>query len=273
MPSLPQNAIIAPMKKNITCIIAAVAFACGIAIGYVTCSKLHEGQETEHTEQTVPKRKSAIRNADVNALRNRIKELERQLSERNAALQANKEPGKATQTATVTPPAQAEERRGPPTAADMRARMEEIRKNDPQRYAQMTNRFARMHSRNRARVMNQLSILGNVDMSRLSNAEREVHDQYQEAVARREELREMLNPQNEDVTEEQRRELFKEMRELDELTRKLAESERNTLLTQTVRDLGASESEANEFVETISAIYEATQVRGPGGFGRRPPRP
>ena len=261
------------MKKNITCIIAAVAFACGLAIGYVICSKPHEGQETEYTEQTVPKRKSAIRNADVNALRNRIKELEKQLSERNAALQANKEPDKATQTAKVTPPAQAEERRGPPTAADMRARMEEIRKNDPQRYAQMTNRFARMNSRNRTRALNQLNILDSVDTSRLSSTEREVHDQYQEAVARREELREMLNPQNEDVSEEQRRELFKEMRELDELTRKLAESERTTLLTQTVRDLGASESEAGEFVETISAIYEATQVRGPGGFRGRPPRP
>lgn len=95
-----------------------------------------------------------------------------------------------------------------------------------------------------------------------------MHDQYQEAVSRREELREMLNPQNEDIPEEQRRELFNEMRELDRLTMELAESERNTLLMQAARDLGATGQEASDFIETISAIYEATQVRG----GPRPPR-
>lgn len=240
----------------------------------MACSKLHKGQGAEHTEQDVPKQKSAIRNADVSALRNRIKELERQLSKRDTALQATKAPDPATPAADAVPSTRTDERRGPPTAADMRARMEAIRKNDPQRYTQMTNRFARMNSWNRTRALNQLSILGRVDLSRLSGAEREVHDRYQEAVVRREELREMLNPQNEDITEEQRRELFREIRELDDSASKLAESERHTLLTQTVRDLGASESEANEFVEIISAIYEATQVRGgPGGFGRRPPRP
>ena len=78
----------------------------------------------------------------------------------------------------------------------------------------------------------------------------------------------MLNPQNEEITEEQRRELFNEMRELDRLTMELAESERNTLLMQAAKDLGATGQEASDFIETISAIYEATQVRG----GPRPPR-
>lgn len=122
------------------------------------------------------------------------------------------------------------------------------------------------------RTQNQLDILGSVDRTRLTAAERDVHDQYQEAVARREELREMLAPDNADVTEEQRHELFKEMRDLDRTTRELANAERQTLLTRTAQDLGIAESDAKDFVETMSAIYEATQSHGgPGGSPPPPP--
>ncbi len=260
------------MKRTTILGIALGAFACGIAIGYVSCTKAASGDDATMDDLATPRQRSAIRDADASLLRKRIRELERQLNSMKAAQQAEAKPSQSTeQTPDDKPAEQASDRNAPPhppTAADMRARMEELRKNNPQRYAQMTNRFARMRSRSRDRAQNQLNILGSVDLSRLSKSEREVHDQYQEAVSRREELREMLNPQNEDVSEEQRRELFNEMRELDRLTMELAESERNTLLMQAARDLGATGSEANDFIETISAIYEATQVRG----GPRPPR-
>ncbi len=254
--------------------ISVAALICGGAIGY----HLRPSGESPNVETDVaskPKRSTKANDADIPLLKRRIRELERQLAKREPQTQwiapeTEREPSAVTTTNATT----RAERRGPPTAAEMRARMEEMRKNDPQRYAQMTNRFARMRQRNLNRVQNQLDILGSVDRSRLTKAEQDIHDQYQEAVARREELRELINPQNEDVSEEQRREVFRELRELDRLTQRLAESERNTLLTQTVRDMGIKESEASEFVETISAIYEATQTHmGPGGRGPRPGGP
>ena len=260
------------MKSTTILCIAIGAFACGMVIGHMTCTKTDTNDSATMDDLATPRKRSAIRDADAHLLRKRIRELERQLNSMKAAQQADTKLTQNTgQTSNDSPTEQAIDRNvptQPPTAADMKARMEELRKSDPQRYAQMTNRFARMRSWRRNRMQYQLDILGSVDLSRLSRSEREVHDQYQEAVSRREELREMLNPQNEEITEEQRRELFNEMRELDRLTMELAESERNTLLMQAARDLGATGQEASDFIETISAIYEATQVRG----GPRPPR-
>ena len=86
----------------------------------------------------------------------------------------------------------------------------------------------------------------------------------------------MVNPQNEDVTEEQRRATFEELRKLDQTMRQLETSERNTLLTKTARSYGVSAANAKEMTETIKAIYDATggghhgpPHGGPGGPGGR----
>lgn len=249
--------------------LALSALVGGVAIGY----GLHpSGNGTPPETETAAKPRQSVLadESEVARLQRRLRDLERQLARHaQQATQTADAPERAETPARATnaPPQPA--RHGPPTAADMRARMAELRKNDPQRYAQITNRFAQMRQRNLNRVQNQLDLLESVDRSRLTKAEQDVHDQYQEAVARREELRELLNPQNEDITEEQRREAFRELRDLDQQTQRLAESERNTLLTQAARDMGITGTEAAEFAETVSAIYEATQTRGgPGG----PPR-
>lgn len=273
VPTATTHGIMPHMNSKSVFAISLTALICGSAIGYY----LRPSGESPNVKTEVaskPKRSTKADDADILLLQRRIRELERQLAKREPQTQQTAPEMEKPADATTTNATTRAERRGPPTAAEMRARMEEMRKNDPQRYAQMTNHFARMRQRNLNRVQNQLDILGSVDRSRLTKAEQDIHDQYQEAVARREELREMINPQNEDVTEEQRREVFRELRELDQLTQRLAESERNTLLTQTVRDMGVKESEAGEFVETISAIYEATQTHmGPGGPGPRPGGP
>ncbi len=249
--------------------LALSALVGGVAIGY----GLHpSGNGTPPETETAAKpRKSVLADeSEVARLQRRLRDLERSLArhaqQATQTADAPERAGTPERATNATPPPA---RHGPPTAADMRARMAELRKNDPQRYAQITNRFAQMRQRNLNRVQNQLDLLESVDRSRLTKAEQDVHDQYQEAVARREELRELLNPQNEDITEEQRREAFRELRDLDQQTQRLAESERNTLLTQAARDMGITGTEAAEFAETVSAIYEATQTRGgPGG----PPR-
>ena len=80
----------------------------------------------------------------------------------------------------------------------------------------------------------------------------------------------MLNPQNADITEEQRKKTFEELRELDQKMRQLENSERNTLLTKTARSFGLSKENAKEMTETVKAIFQATggdhrHHGGPGG--------
>ena len=206
------------------------------------------------------------------------------------------EPGSAAPAAaksarkTTAPPADADKetsaepenrpqnpflRNGPPrmpTAAEMRANMEELREKDPAKYAQMTNRFARWQENRLQRTNDRLDILASVDTSRLTEKERQTHAALQDAIVRREELRQMLNPQNEDMTEEQRKKTFDELRKLEHEMHQLETSERNTLLTKTARSFGLSKANAKEMTDAVKAIYQATGGEGRRhGFGPPPP--
>ncbi len=80
----------------------------------------------------------------------------------------------------------------------------------------------------------------------------------------------MLNPQNEDMTEEQRKSTFEELRKLEHQMHQLETRERNTLLTKTARSFGLSSANAKEMTEAVKAIYQATgddrpRHGGPGG--------
>lgn len=252
--------------------LALPALICGALLGYLVkpSAPAAEPQETAPAASRPSKRAS---DTEIANLRARIRELERKLAD-----------------ATATPVAETEElpqqqeersqnpflRNGPPhmpTAAEMRANMEELREKDPERYAQMTNRFARWQEHRLKRTNDRLDILASVDTSRLSEKELKTHEALQDAIVRREELRQMLNPQNEDVTEEQRKKTFEELRQLDQKMHQLETSERNTLLHKTARSYGLSNANAKEMTEAIKAIYDATGGGGGrhGGFGGPPP--
>ena len=77
------------------------------------------------------------------------------------------------------------------------------------------------------------------------------------------------------VTDEERQAAWKELRELHEQKGDLERAERNTLLAKAAESYGVKGAEAKELVETVKAVYEATQSGwggGPhhrGGGGRR----
>ncbi len=265
------------MKAQST-VIALAALIVGAALGYFI-PPLFSGtpeQASEETDAKTPgKRQSHARtqparghDADLNRLRARIKELERQLAD---ATGKAAEPEEETPVKTEDRPQNPFLRNGPPrmpTAAEMRANMEELREKDPARYTQMTNRFARHQQDRLQRVNKRLEILASVDTSRFNEKELQTHEALQDAIARREELRQMINPQNEDVTEEQRHATFEELRQLDETMRQLETQERNTLLNKASQSFGVSAANAKELTETIKAIYDATGNsghHGPGG--------
>ena len=258
-------------------IAVAAALLVGVLLGYFVPQLTSTAPEPEAkagkaTEKRRERNKQqSDHDADLNRLRARIRDLERQLAD---ATGKDAEPDDETPVKPEERPQNPFLRDGPPrmpTAAEMRANMEELREKDPAKYAQMTNRFARWQESRLQQTNHRLEILAPVDTSRLNAKERQTHEELQDAIVKREELRQRLNPQNEDVTEEQRKATFEELRKLDETMRGLETRERNTLLTKTARSFGVSAANAKEMTETIKAIYEATSGshHGPPGGGPR----
>ncbi len=196
--------------------------------------------------------------ADLNRLRARIKDLERQLAEQDSA--ASEEPVEQPATNRV----EGFRRFGPPTFAEL----EEMRKNDPERYVQETNRIAQFRAGWQGRLQNQFDILESADTAHMTEKQRKVHEDYISLLARIDELGEQLNPLA-DVTEEQRRAAGQEMRESWHRLHELQRIERDTLLTQTANALGFRGRKAQEVVQGIKQVYEATGGGGPWGRGGR----
>ncbi len=157
----------------------------------------------------------------------------------------------------------------PPSVAEMRARFEEMREKDPERYAQITNNMARWRAHQQERLQNQFDILAGADTKHMTKAQRKVHEDYQNLLARQEELHELLNPNNADVTDAQREAAMKELHDNWRQLHGLQRAERETLLTQTANALGYKGADAKQVVDAIKAVYEATG----GGGHRGPPGP
>lgn len=263
------------MNTKATIAVGVAALIAGAAIGYFCRPAQQDAQEGEAAKSVEAKTAhKAARGADdaaLNRLRKRVQSLERELAVARNAPKAAKTPQNAEDAEEAKTDRPRTRRFRPPSPEEMRAELEEIRKNDPQRYAQMTNRHETMKRHRLERAQGRLDILGSVDTSRFSQGQKAVHEQYQDAVVRREELRELMDPSNADLSEEQRRSMFEEMRGLDRQIRELAESERSTLLTKAVEDLGVRGDALQDAVETVKAIYEATQTRD--GHNGPPPGP
>ena len=179
-------------------------------------------------------------------------------------------PARQTKPATNRPPEVAR-RDGPP---DFRNRLEEMRLNDPERYTQMTNRFASWRASHIQQVQDRLNLLAAMDTSRMSPKQRENHMRYQELVARQTELGDQLRPGGANLSDEERRQMHQELQQVSHELNRLGDVERDTLLQQTALSFGIKGKTASEAVETIKAVYQATRSSwgGPGG-GRGPGGP
>ena len=126
------------------------------------------------------------------------------------------------------------------------------------------------------RTENRLETLSSIDTTGWSKAQIATHERYQELIARREELMDMLRPDN-GATEDQRRDAMEQLRELQHEIRRTGRDERNILLGKTLSSLGYSDTAAAEIKEAITTIYSTTQDWGGSPHGRRrgdnPPPP
>lgn len=240
------------------------ALLAGVAIGYLA----PKGEvAADAGDAAKPARsKGAIANhgdeASVKHLRRRIAELENLLAERIGE--------ESIPTAQTNAVASSPKRFNGPEEW-----LENLKKNDPERYVQMTNRFAKWRERRNQEAQERIDFLASIDTSRLSTWGRQVHADLQEAICRRDEIDEQL--QQPSLSQDERHRLMQDLqqasRDLDQLNRK----ERNVLIEAAARMAGVKGKQLQEMNATVKEILKQTDTPrmfgphggGPHGGGRK----
>ena len=235
----------------------AAALIAGVAIGYFVKTEPVAASESAAAAEG-PKRAVADRGeeATVRALRRRVAELERALASRtppHADAVSN-----AAVAAAERPPSPPKEQKAP-----WRERMEELKRNDPERYVQLTNRFAQKRQVLAERARSRIDFLSSIDTSGMSGEAKRTHAALQELIAKREEIEQQLRDPN--LPDEDRKEVMRELWTSQRELGRLNAEERRNLLEATATSLGFEGNDAQEFTATIQAVIEATD----GGIGHR----
>lgn len=244
------------------------ALIAGVAIGYFSAPS-SEGSTPVPQDDAEYVAKSAIANqgdaAALAALRARIKELETKLA-------GNQEEDVALISNVI---AQTQAERGPrgDRGRNPGEWMENLKKTDPARYTQMTNRFAQWRNDRLNRQQSKLDFLASIDTSHMSASARQTHEKLQDLIVRREEIEDEMHA-DPNMSWEERGQVFNRMREVDDQIRRLNGEERKTLLRETARELGLGKEDAAALTETIQDILTVTDNNpfgrgGPGGRGGR----
>lgn len=207
--------------------------------------------------------------------------LRQQLDAANAELaalrkEAAEEPVEAEKTEVAEQP-QERERRDFNPIQRLREREERMKKEDPERYAEMQKQREEFVATVKGMQQERQNFLDAIDLSLLTEEQQKVHTTYADAVAKRSELMDyMMSLRNseEAPTPEAMQEVFTQMRETSETIRELQESERANLLSASVQSMGLGSEDAEQLTSVIEAIVQNTSDQmigpgGPGGPGRR----
>ncbi len=231
------------MKANIIVPMLA-SLAVGAAIGWFA-------KPTPPAQESPSSRRSAQRKARIAESKTRVKTV--------TSVVTN------TVHDVVTNMVVNEQRRGPDA---WREELERLKETNPAEYAARTNRMAQFRARMLKNAESKLETLASVDTTGWSERQLEIHQRYQELIAKREELFETMRFDS-GATEEQRRAAMEQMRQLGQEIHKASQDERNLLLNKTISALGFKGSAVTEVREAIKAIYTSTQEWGPPPGGRR----
>ena len=243
----------------------------GVAIGYFVKDEPIPAEEPKTEEKAKKSVADKGEEASVKALRHRIAELEKALAEKD---------GKS-EIAISNAVAEAVKNRPPePPRGNWRERMEEMKKTDPERYTQMTNRFAQWRMRRAAEARGKMDFLASIDTSRMSGKAKKTHDELQELLAKREDIEERLH--QEGLSDDQRHQLMGELHATNGELWRLNGQEQKNLISEMTKELGFTGEDAAEVSGTVQAIIDATSnfngfrpphhgggSRGPGRQGGR----
>lgn len=230
----------------------AAALMAGVAIGYFAGGHGTAGSSADGSAY-VAKKSVADKGeaASVKALRRRVAELERLLAERGAPSEADVSSEVAGEP-------------NPPRSGNPQEWLENLKKNDPARYVQVTNRWAQWRQQRLEQAQSKLEFLSSVDVSRLGPKAQEAHNELLDLIARREELMDQIH--QEGLTEAQRHRLRDEMFATDREMRKLNNQERSNLISMAARNAGVKGKMTQELTATIKDVIKATES-GWGGHG------
>ena len=237
----------------------AAALLAGVAIGYFVKDEPIPTEEPKVEAKAKKPVADKGEEATVKALRHRIAELEGLLAEKE---------GKS-EIAISNAVAEAAKTRPPePPRGNWRERMEEMKKNDPERYTQMTNRFAQWRRDRAAQAQDRMDFLSSIDTSRMSAGAKKTHNALQNLIARREELEQQLH--QEDLSDEERGKLMRELGDSHRELMRLNGEERKNLFEETAKGLGFTGADAKEFTATIQEVIRATDSGWGGHHGGGP---
>lgn len=201
---------------------------------------------------------SAKRDADV--LRRRVSDLEKALAEYETARVQQPEPPQEAEPGK-------EQRGDRGRRQSWEERMDQMRRENPDQYADMQRRREDFRQNMEQRVRDREDFLDAIDVAGMTPEQRQSHEQLLATVAR-------MNALMADMMEngrprgEEGEAVRHEMREAMMSLGQLYESERRYLLEATAKAAGYSGDDVQAFSEHIQTIFEQTSMM-PGGFGPR----
>lgn len=241
-------------------LVHVLSVGAALALGYGAAFLVHgSGSAVSSGRETGYKAKEAIADkgddASVRALRARVRELERQLAERF--------PGEEV----VMPPEQAPKGADAQPQESWPERMARLEKEDPARYASITNHMTQWRLRQAERRQARLEYFAGVNTSRMGENAKQIHADLMEALSQQDELERQLH--DPETSNERRQELWGQLRELNETTRQLNNRERGNLIAETAKALGFKGEDVKNITSTLRDIIDATDNGWGGPHGGR----
>jgi hypothetical protein len=218
---------------------------------------LLQAKNPSSPRMVVVKDEGALRAAE--ALRRRVAELEQALAQRDA--ERVPEPPRPNEVQGGQPPP-------PPRRPSFSDRMEQMKKDNPEQYAEMQKRREEFRQSMEQRERDRADFLSSVDTKNMDDAQKENHTKLLETVSRVNELMAQMSQPGVEHTPEMHQQMGEAMASLGDLYGK----ERSFLLEETGRAVGYQGGQAAEFAAQVQAIIDNTTVphRGRGGNGGMP---
>ncbi len=264
----------------------ALPLAAGAVLGFVVRGAVERPVEVPEEAQvaapktaptvTPPDAALAAAQANVESLRARVAQLEKLLDEREGNLARLASEAEKARATAEEPPAEAEKveeaaRQRPPRES-FRERMERMKNEEPERYAEMQKRQnefrARMHADNEERG----NFIASIDTSRMTAEQKAGHEKLIAAIQTADTLMDRMRPDSENpLSNEERQAAFATMREIGPLM----EQERRYILEEVGREYGEDGAAFATYIQNVidytSPGPRMNRGRGPRPGGGPPP--
>lgn len=255
----------------------ALPLAAGAVLGYVVRGAMETPVEVPEEVRVVGAPKAtpnvapsdaalSAAQANVESLRARVAQLEKLLDEREGNLARLASEAAQAQEAAVAKPAEETEApaRQQRPRESFRERMERMKTEEPERYAEMQKRQtefrARMHADNEERG----NFFASIDTARMTADQKAGHEKLLAAIKMADAFMDRMRPDAEEpLTDEERQAAFAAIREIGPLM----EQERRYILEEVGREYG---EDGAEFATYIQNVMDYTTPMPRMGRGRGP---